>query len=159
MSRRLRSVGIDFVDSAPVRLVFAAGMSAPPERVYRALADEVADWPHWFTSVTAARPTGAGTGREVRLKGGAVLRETILAADPGERYAYRVDEAGAPGVRALVEEWLLTPDGAGTRVRWTFAADGPGPFRFVLRLGRSGLGRAFRDAVRTLDGRLAGPRA
>ncbi|MFF3733861.1 SRPBCC family protein [Streptomyces sp. NPDC002476] len=159
MSRRLRSVGIDFVDSAPLRLVFAAGMSAPPERVYRALADEVADWPRWFTSVTAARPIGEGAGREVRLRGGAVLRETVLVADPGERYAYRVDAANAPGIRALVEEWLLTPEGAGTRVRWTFAADGSGPFRFALRLGRSGMGRAFRDAVRTLDGRLAAPSA
>ncbi|MFI9626167.1 SRPBCC family protein [Streptomyces sp. NPDC052042] len=155
MSRPLRSVGVDFVDSAPLRLVFSARMSAPPGEVYRALADDVADWPRWFTSVTAARPTGGRTGREVRLRGGVALRETVLAADPGERYAYRVDEAGAPGVRALVEEWLLAPDGIGTRVRWTFAADGSGPFRFALRLGRSGMGRAFRDAVRALDGRLA----
>lgn len=155
MSRRLRPVGIDFVDSAPLRLVFAAVMSAPPERVFPALADEVADWPRWFASVTAARPTGGGTGREVRLRGGAVLRETVLVADPGRRYAYRVDETGVPGVRALAEEWLLTREGDGTRVRWTFAADGTGPFRFALRLGRPGMGRAFRDAVRVLDGRLA----
>ncbi|WP_335933051.1 SRPBCC family protein [Streptomyces sp. PTD5-9] len=159
MSRRLRSVGIDFVESAPLRLVFAAEMSAPPGDVYRALADDVAGWPQWFRAVTAARPTAGGAGREVRLRGGAVLRETVIAAEPGERYAYRVDEAGAPGVRSLVEEWRLTPAGTGTRVRWTFAADGSGPFRFALRLGRSGMGRAFRDAVRGLDGRLAGPAA
>lgn len=159
MSRRLRSVGIDFVESAPLRLVFAAEMSAPPGDVYRALADDVAGWPHWFRAVTAARPTGEGAGREVRLRGGAVLRETVIVAEPGERYAYRVDEANAPGVRSLVEEWRLSPAGAGTRVRWTFAADGSGPFRFALRLGRAGMGRAFRDAVRGLDGRLAGPAA
>lgn len=159
MFRRLRCVELDFVESAPLRLVFAAEVSAPPQEVYRALADDVAGWPSWFTSVTAARPTRAGAGREVRLKGGTVLRETILATEPGERYAYRVDESNAPGPRALLEEWRLTPAGTGTRVRWTFAADGSALFRFALRLGRSGVGRAFRDAVRMLDGRLTGPTA
>jgi hypothetical protein len=40
-------------------------------------------------------------------------------------------------------------------VRWTFAVDGTAAFRVVVRLGRAGLGRAFRDAVRRLDRRLA----
>ncbi|MFH8475429.1 SRPBCC family protein [Streptomyces sp. NPDC018000] len=159
MPRRLRSVDLDFVESAPLRLVFAAEMSAPPELVYRALADDVAGWPSWFTSVTAARPTDNGAGREVRLKGGTVFRETIVAAAPCEQYAYRVDESNAPGLLALLEDWRLTPAGTGTRVQWTFAADGAAPFRFALRLGRSGMGRAFRDAVRNLDGRLAGSAA
>ncbi|MFE4335444.1 SRPBCC family protein [Streptomyces sp. NPDC056831] len=159
MKRRLRSVDLDFIESAPVRLVFAAEVSAPPEVVYRALADDVAGWPSWFTSVTAARPTEAGAGREVRLRGGTVLRETIIATAPGERYVYRVDESNAPGPRALLEEWRLTPAGTGTQVQWTFAADGSAPFRFALRLGRSGMGRAFRNAVRNLDRRLAGPAA
>ncbi|WP_327365798.1 SRPBCC family protein [Streptomyces sp. NBC_01217] len=159
MSRRLRSMELDFAESAPLRLVFAAEVSAPPELVYRALADDVAGWPRWFTAVTKARPTEGGAGREVRLKGGAVLRETVVAAEPGERYAYRVDESNAPGLRALLEEWRLTPAGTGTRVRWTFAADGSALFRFALRLARSGMGRAFRDAVRNLDGQLSGPAA
>ncbi|MFB7914446.1 SRPBCC family protein [Streptomyces sp. NPDC056061] len=159
MSRPLRPVGIDFVESAPLRLVYAAELSASPEDIYHALADDVSGWPRWFTAVTAARPLGQGTGREIRLRGGAVLRETILAAQPSERYAYRVDEANTPGLRALVEEWLLTPAGNGTRLRWTFAVDGSGPFRFALRLGRPGMGRAFRDAARRLDERLRGPAA
>ncbi|MCX4785044.1 MULTISPECIES: SRPBCC family protein [unclassified Streptomyces] len=159
MPRRLRSVGLDFVESAALRLVFDAEVSAPPEAVYRALADDVAGWPSWFTSVTTARPIEEGAGREVRLRGGAVLRESILAAEPGERYAYRVDESNAPGPKALVEEWRLTPAGTGTRVRWTFAADGSAPFRFTLRLARPGMGRAFRNAVRNLDRRLAAPAA
>ncbi|MCX5345327.1 SRPBCC family protein [Streptomyces atratus] len=159
MPRRLHCVDLDFVESAPLRLVFAAEVSAPPEVVYRALADDVAGWPSWFTSVTAARPTEDGAGREVRLKGGTVMRETIIAATPGERYVYRVDESNAPGLRALLEEWQLTPAGTGTQVQWTFAADGSAPFRFALRLGRSGVGRAFRDAVRNLDRRLTGPAA
>ncbi|PCG81368.1 MxaD family protein, partial [Streptomyces sp. WZ.A104] len=48
MARRLRTVGMEFVDSAPMRLVFAAEVSAPADVVYRALAEDVASWPSWF---------------------------------------------------------------------------------------------------------------
>lgn len=155
MARRLRPVDVDFVRSAPVRLVFAREITAPPEPVFRALAEDVAGWTEWFSAVTLARPTDGGAGREVRLRGGTRFAETILVAKAPEAYAYRVDEANAPGARALVEEWRLAPAGGGTRVQWTFAADGPPVFRAVLRLARPGLGKAFRDAVTALDRRLA----
>ncbi|MFJ4468442.1 SRPBCC family protein [Streptomyces sp. NPDC089424] len=156
MARRLRPVEVDFARSAPVRLVFARRITASPESVFRALAEDVTDWPRWFSAVTLARPTEDGAGREVRLRGGTRFAETVLVAKAPEVYAYRVDETNAPGVRALVEEWRLTPAGTGTRVQWTFAADGPVAFRGVLRLARPGLARAFRDAVTALDRRLAG---
>ncbi len=154
MARRLSPVGLDFIETAALRHVFAREVSAPPEAVYHALVDDLAGWPAWFTAVTRCRPTDDGKGREVRLKGGTRFRETILAADGQGRYAYRVDVTNAPGPRALVEEWQLTPVGTGTRVQWTFAADGTPPFRLVLKLSRAGLGRAFRDAVTALDRRL-----
>ncbi|MFI1279935.1 SRPBCC family protein [Streptomyces sp. NPDC020858] len=159
MARRLRPVGLDFIDDAPVRLVFATETAAPPEAVYQALAEEVEGWPRWFRAVTLARPTHGGAGREVRLMGGVRFQETIMAADPEQRYAYRVDTTNAPGFRALLEEWRLTPAGSGTHVRWTFAADGSAPFRLGLTAARPGLGHSFRTAVRTLDGRLTGRRA
>ncbi|MFJ3727680.1 SRPBCC family protein [Streptomyces sp. NPDC090045] len=159
MARRLRPVGLDFIDDAPIRLVFATEAAAPPEAVYRALAEEVAGWPSWFRAVTLARPTHGGAGREVRLMGGVRFQETIMAAEPEQRYAYRVDTTNAPGVRALLEEWRLTPVGSGTHVRWTFAADGSAPFRLGLTAARPGLGHSFRTAVRTLDRRLTARRA
>ncbi|MFD0023965.1 SRPBCC family protein [Streptomyces sp. NPDC058382] len=155
MARRLRSVDLDFVETAALRLVFTAEVSAPPDAVYRALADDVEGWPDWFTQVAAARPADDGAGRVVRLRGGIAFRETVVAAEPGLRYAYRVDESNAPGVQALLEEWLLTPAGTGTRVRWTFATDGSPLFRFALRGARPVLGRSFRDAVRNLGRRLS----
>ncbi|MFJ6795328.1 SRPBCC family protein [Streptomyces sp. NPDC091268] len=164
MARRLRPVGLDFAQDAPIRHSFTTRATAPPEDLYRALAEEVEGWPRWFRAVTLARPTHGGAGREVRLVGGARFRETIMAADPEERYAYRVDETNVPGVRALLEEWRLTPagpgsgPGPGTDVRWTFAADGSAAFRLGLAAARQGLGRSFRSAVRTLDGRLAARR-
>ncbi|MFE5807510.1 MULTISPECIES: SRPBCC family protein [unclassified Streptomyces] len=159
MARRLRPVGLDFIDDAPVRLVFAADTAAPPEDVYQALAEEVEGWPGWFRAVVLARPTHGGAGREIKLMGGVRFQETIMAADPEQRYAYRVDTTNAPGVSALLEEWRLTPAGAGTHVRWTFAADGPTPFRLGLAAARPGLGHSFRTAVRTLDRRLTARRA
>ncbi|MFE7167950.1 SRPBCC family protein [Streptomyces sp. NPDC057616] len=155
MARRLRPVGIDFVETAPVRLVFTRDVAAPPEAVFRALAEDVPGWAQWFTAVTQARPLDDGARREVRLKGGTRFEETVLAAKEAELYAYRVDETNAPGMRALAEEWRLTPAGTGTRVRWTFAADGPAPFRLVLKAARAGLGRSFRGAMAGLDRHIA----
>ncbi|MEU0098359.1 SRPBCC family protein [Streptomyces sp. NPDC006267] len=157
MARRLRTVEREFAESAPIRLVFAAEVSAPVDVVYRALAEDVAGWPSWFTAVTLATPTEGGAGREVRLRGGVRFRETVVAAEPDTCYAYRADESNAPGLRALLEEWRLAPEGSGTRVQWIFAADGTGLFRLVLSLARAGVGRSFRNAVRRLDARLATP--
>ncbi|MFI2435484.1 SRPBCC family protein [Streptomyces sp. NPDC018693] len=150
--RRLRPVGVEFVESAPVRMVFAREMSASPESVFRALAEDVAGWADWFSAVTRARPTAGG--REVWLRGGARFQETVLVAEAPEIYAYRVDVTNVPGVRALVEEWRVVPAGRGSRVQWTFVADGSGAFRAVLRMARPGWGRAFREAVTALDRRL-----
>ncbi|WP_143670039.1 hypothetical protein [Streptomyces sp. Ag109_G2-15] len=36
-------------------------------------------------------------------------RERIIVWDPGRRFAYCAQEANAPGVLALLEEWTLTP--------------------------------------------------
>ncbi|MFI6559237.1 SRPBCC family protein [Streptomyces sp. NPDC050534] len=155
MAHRLRPVGLDFVETAPVRLVFTREIEAAPEAVFRALAEDVPGWTEWFAAVTLARPLDDGARREVRLKGGTRFEETVLAAKEAELYAYRVDVTNAPGMRALAEEWHLTPAGTGTRVRWTFAADGTAPFRLVLKAARAGLGRAFRDATTSLDRRLA----
>ncbi|MFI0789332.1 SRPBCC family protein [Streptomyces lydicus] len=155
MARRLRPVELEFVESAPLRLVFAAEVAASPKAVYAALADDVAGWPSWFTGVARAASTHGGQGREVRLTGGTRFTETVLAAEPDERYAYRVDTTNAPGLRALLEDWRLTPAGGGTRLRWTFAADGPAAFRWALMLARPGLGRAFRESARTLEHRLS----
>ncbi|MBU6536480.1 SRPBCC family protein [Streptomyces sp. NPDC057245] len=155
MARRLRPVGLDFVETAPVRLVFAREISAAADAVFGALAEDVPGWAAWFSAVTSARPIGDGAGREIRLRGGTRFVETVLAAERPEVYAYRVDVTNAPGARALLEEWRLTPTATGTRVRWIFAADGTAPFRFVLDRARPGFGRTFRSSVTSLERRLA----
>ncbi|MER6531354.1 SRPBCC family protein [Streptomyces sp. NPDC001508] len=152
MAHPLRPVGIDFVATAPVRLVFTREMAAAPDVVFRALAEDVSGWPQWFSAVTAARATGGG--REIRLRGGTRFQESVMAARAPQVYAYRVDVTNTPGARAWIEEWRLAPAGTGTLVRMTFALDGTGLFRTAARLARPGVGRAFRDAVTALDHRL-----
>ena len=138
-----------------MRFVFEQEISAAPEAVFGALAEDVPGRSDWFAAVTSARPVDDGARRDIRLKGGGGFLETVIAAKPSEVYAYPVDLTNAPGVRALAEEWRLVPAGSGTRVRWTFGADGTAAFRLVLGFARPGLGRAFRDAVTSLDRRLA----
>ncbi|MFF8839274.1 SRPBCC family protein [Streptomyces sp. NPDC015130] len=154
MARRLRPVELDFTATAPVRLVHSANLAAPPAAVYRSLAVEVGSMPAWFTAVSSAVPTGDGAGRTVRLRGGIVFEETILATEPDTRYGYRVDLTNAPGITAMAEEWTLFPAGRGTRLRWTMAVDGPAAIRLGFRLARPGLGLSFQGAARRLDQRL-----
>ncbi|MFF4169677.1 SRPBCC family protein [Streptomyces sp. NPDC001744] len=154
MARRLRPVELDFTASAPVRLAFTATLAAPPRAVHRSLAVETGSTPSWFTAVASAVPRDEGAGRTVRLRVGISFEETVLASEPGALHAYRVDATNAPGVTAMAEEWALSPAGRGTLLRWTVAADGPGPFRLALRLAGPGLGLSFRGAARRLDRRL-----
>ncbi|MET9293438.1 SRPBCC family protein [Streptomyces sp. NPDC003077] len=151
MSHRLRPVEPDFAETAPLRLVFAAEIAAPPAAVYTALAGDVAGWSHWFTWVAGAAPTAGGLGRQVRLTGGAWFTETVLAAEAGEHYVCRAEATNVPGMLALLEDWRLVPAGGGTRVRWLCAADGRPAFRFALTLARPALGRAFRASMHALD--------
>ncbi|GHG24305.1 MULTISPECIES: SRPBCC family protein [Streptomyces] len=154
MQRRLRPVELDFTATAPVRLAFEATLQAPPPAVYRSIAVEVGSLPSWFTPVSSAVPLDDGARRTIRLRGGIRFEETILASEPDLRYAYRVDLTNAPAVSALAEEWALAPEGAGTRLRWTMAADGPAAFRAGLRLASPGMGLSFRRAAVLLDRRL-----
>lgn len=156
MARQLRPVELDFADTAPLRLCFGADIGVPREAVYVALADELETWPSWFTAVAEVRPTRGGEGRRVALRGGRFFDETIVAAQPSERYAYRIDETNVPGVNAMMEDWTLALSPAGgTRVRWTMAVDAPAPVRAAMRASRPAVGSSFQSAMRALEKRLA----
>ncbi|MFD7921998.1 SRPBCC family protein [Streptomyces sp. NPDC059740] len=160
-ARRLEPVSAEFVDTAPLRLVFGGRVAASPRAVYSALVEEAESYGDWFLgvrrvlTVPAAGVSGPAT-RHVWLAGGVRCAETVLAADPGQRYLYRVDEMTAPGVRALLEEWRLAPAGAGTRVRWTVAVDAGPATRLALHLARPAASSLFRRSLRTLQTRLRG---
>ena len=45
---------------------------------------------------------------------GTTYRETIIGWDPPGLWAYRVDESSLPLAHALVEEWTILDDPAGS---------------------------------------------
>jgi uncharacterized protein YndB with AHSA1/START domain len=115
----LRSEGLSFVERAPVVVRAEVAVPAAPDAVWPALGDAPA-WVEWFTGMDDARwtsppPHAAGSTRSVRVMG-LEADETILAFDPGKRFAFRVDAANLPVLAALVEEVTLEPAGAGTRL-------------------------------------------
>ncbi len=133
----MEAVGLDFIERAPLQLTFNADMAAPPDRVYAALADDLDTWT-WFPTLTGGRTLSerrdeVGARCEVHI-GGLTAIETILVAEPGRRWTYRVTELPIPLASALVEDWVLTPVPAsstrplGTHVAYTFALD-PRPSR------------------------------
>jgi uncharacterized protein YndB with AHSA1/START domain len=147
---RLRPVGLDFLDTAPVRMAFSVVLVAPPQALYHALAEETRNWPTWFAAVKDAHPRG-DDGRVITLSGGLRFEETVLVAEAPRRYVYRADTLNRAGLRALVEQWRVEPVGGGSMVQWTVAA-GPTPAAAVfLRLSRPALRAAFRRAAHKLD--------
>ncbi|WP_328911862.1 MULTISPECIES: SRPBCC family protein [unclassified Streptomyces] len=149
LNRRLRPVELDFLDAAPVRLVFSAAIAAPPRAAYHALAEDTAGWSEWFGAVRSARPTE--NGRHVVLSGGLRFDETVLAAESPRRYAYRGDATNRPGVRAVLEEWRVEPLARGSLVQWTIAVEPAAPAAVFLRAFTPVLRASFRRAMHRLD--------
>lgn len=128
MHRTLKPVQLDFVDLAPIVHTLNMELDASAERVYEMLSDSPATWT-WMPSVRGGRwltsEHGVGGRRQI-LVGPAKITETVLAAEPGRRWAYRIDTTSVPLANALVEDWVLTEEPAtstrpvGTRVAYSF---------------------------------------
>ncbi|WP_377272526.1 SRPBCC family protein [Peterkaempfera sp. SMS 1(5)a] len=161
MARHLRPETPEFLDRARLRLSFSAVLAGSPEAVFRELAEVPAGWPLWFRQLSSVEylgepPHGEGSCRRVELSGGVRMVETVLVQEPPRRFVYRVDEAGLPGLLAMMEEWRLSPSPyGGTRVQWTTAVDARQPLRGLWGAARPLLGRAFQQAARRLDARIA----
>ena len=158
MPRTLRAVDLDFTRTATHRVTVSEVLPAAPDAVFAALAEDPAGWGAWFPGFTDAGryltpgPHGVGSQREVFARGSRFL-ETILVWEPGRRWSFRVDEAGLPAIRALAEDFRLTPEGSGTRVDYTMAQETSPGFvgGLVIRLA----GGQLRTALRNLGAHLA----
>ena len=161
MVTRLHPVTTDFLTAAPVRLVCEARLGSSPGSVYRELADDASSWPLWFREARSVAyigqpPYGVGAGRSVVLRGGIRFVESVIVAEPSQRFVYRVEEAGLPGVHAWMEEWLLRPaEDGGTLLRFTIAMDGDWALCALMRLSAPMVARALRRAAARLDARCA----
>ncbi len=162
MRYRLRSEGLEFLESAPKRFVFDADVAAPRVDVFAAISADPATWT-WFPGLSQGSyesPGGHGVGsiRQVRM-GRTGYRETILAWDEPSRWAYRVDESSAPLAHALAEDWTFEDRVDHTTVRWTFAIDPRPLFNAGLPVAKLVMGRLFRRAMRNLSTQCADRRS
>ena len=154
---RLRAEPLAFLGTAPKRWAFESRVDAPPETVFDAISGDPSTWT-WFPGFTTGRyvgagPHGLGAIREIKV-GPSIYRETVVAHDRPNRWAYRVDQSTVPLAKALVEEWTVQAAGRGSTVRWTFAIDPRLMFRVIGPAASIVLGRVFRKAMTNLDAEL-----
>jgi len=158
MAHRLRTVGLDFLDSAPHRFVFEADVAAPRADVFGAISADPSTWTWWpghdEGSYESPPPHGVGSRRHMRM-GDSWYRETILAWDEPTRWAYRVDESADAVLEALVEEWIVEGDSEHSTLRWTFAVEPGADFAAGFAAAKPMIGEMFEQAMKNLDARLA----
>src|SRR5579875_2430269 len=160
MRAHLRAVGTDFFDTAPIRFDTSAVLAANPDRVFAALADP-AGWGDWFPGFDHSGhwatddPPGTGSRRVVRAAR-LTFEETIIAWEPPERFAFRVDRAGAPVARALAEDYRVAAHPDGSVLSWTFAIDPPAAIRPLVRRSRPVMQRMFARAAAALQAHVGG---
>jgi len=130
--RTLEAVDLSFFSDAPVVITNKVHIAAPRARVFAEIAGDPAGWGRWFPGFDASgryetpEPRGVGSVRTIRAFR-TPYRETILAWDENERWAFRVDEIGGPPTfAAFAEDYVVSDEGSGTQLTWT-AAFRPGP--------------------------------
>ena len=109
---------------------------AAPQVVWELVADagRYSQWGPWsasgYENLGDQAPDGAGVIRWMRY-GRTTTVEKVLVSDRGRRLAYTVVK-GIP-VRNYRAEVTLSPQGAGTRIRWSASWDRTFPGRLVHR--------------------------
>lgn len=130
--RTLAPVTIEFLDRAPVRVTRTGVVAAPLSAVFAAYADRPEDWKRWCPGFSGGEwitpaPREVDGVRRMRA-GGRTIEEKVLRYERDSRWTFAVAALNAPGVRALVEDYVFTElPGRRTRITWTIAADAPGP--------------------------------
>ncbi len=120
---KMTEAPLEWVDQAPRKFVNEVTIDASPEEIFEVWAD-IDQWPKWFADIqrgewTSEGDPGVGSTRIVYLDD-LNVKETILAWDPGERFAFCITESTLPLADKLVEDYRLTPtDDGKTRLVWT----------------------------------------
>src|SRR5215472_13497478 len=100
-------------------------IDAPVETVYRVIT-EPAQVSRWFSDTAELEPVPGGEGtlifEDLATSQGAVVRLTVQAAEPPERFCFRWDYPDGEQPRegnSLLVEFTLTAEGDSTRLRVT----------------------------------------
>lgn len=151
-----RTVGLDFIETAPQRYVNEVELDVTPERLFEILDDEHA-WPLWATGLkrvdwTTPRPHGPGATRTVTFVGGGMeVYEYFFVWEPGKELAFYLTGASQEVWSAFAERYQVAPlPGGRCRLTWTLAYDPVGGFAKRHWLVRPLLGRGLRDFLKRL---------
>ena len=141
--------------------VIVRDIDAPVSRVFEQLTSEAgmkawvplcrsAQWQH----PKGARGPGVDSVRDIRLHGGIIAAERMVAWDPGRELHYSFDATTLP-VAALTRGYVgvtrIEARGAGTsRLHWAIHFDSPGPLALLRPLVIASL----QPLVATMAGRL-----
>ncbi len=136
-----------FFETAPHIYRNAMHLPVPPARVWESLtsANSVADWTPLLKSIEWTSDLGLGATRTVVLPLSAItFHEYFFVWDEGRRFSFHAVEANRPLLRRFAEDYLVEPDGHGSRFTWTFALEGNRASRATLKLTNAANARLFR---------------
>lgn len=134
----LRSVELDFVDTASVVLTTDVDLPASIEEVWDVIIDN-SSWTNWFSgcrSMTASPPLWAQAG-DTRQAGLGLIKfdEVAVAVNAPRQWAMSLTKTTVPVAEAMLEMLELTDTSrqgeTRTEVRWTGALD---PLRYLRPL-------------------------
>lgn len=137
--RTHRVVDPSYLTTAPIQDGLVRTIPASAEATFRCLEDGDA-WGEWIDAIqgvewTSPKPFGVGTTRTVQIKPGGQIDEEFFAWEDGRRMAFYFVRSGLPMFGAFAENYELEPQGSDRcLLRWSWAFEGAGPFRFVQQL-------------------------
>jgi uncharacterized protein YndB with AHSA1/START domain len=149
------------MDAAPFRFTAGGTLPCTPSRLFEELADP-ARWTKWFplmhrASWTSPETARAGARREVAIRGFGRFAETILACEPGARFAFTMNAGTSPLARRMAEDYRVTATDGGARLEWTLAAVPTTVGRAAEKVLPLVLRWIWRGALRRLTGRVSQP--
>lgn len=158
-----RPIGLDFFESAPLRITLTAVLPASPERVFAELAEPSA-WLQWFPLMTKAAWTSqetqcVGAERFVTLRLFGSFAERFIAWEPPTggapgRFAFTMTATNSPMATAIGEDYRLTAAPSGARLDWVFAAEPTAVGRLVRPILQRVMTGLFARGLRNLDAHL-----
>ena len=150
--RPLRTVGAEYLDTAPVREKLTQAIPASAKATFASLEDADA-WPVWLVPInqvewTSPKPFGVGTTRTVTGQPGAI-EEVFFDWEDGVRMSFHFSATDKPVFAAFAEDYLVTPTGEDTcTLTWRYGFECAGPLRLLQKL----IGFGFkRSAVKSLS--------
>lgn len=132
--RSYRPVGLDYLDSAPVRAALRQSLPASADTVFAAF-EEPDFWTSWLGPIdeviwTSPKPFGVGTTRDIVGRGSRISEEFIAWEAP-RRIAFFFSEGDSPVFAAFAEEYTLEPRGDRCELVWRYAFESPERLRLV----------------------------